>query len=69
MRIKLNKTNIDKISLPSKVTFYRDDELTGFGIKANPTKLVYIVETKLHGKVIRKNIGLVGVLSPDEDFC
>lgn len=66
MRIKLNKTNIDKISLPSKVTFYRDDELTGFGIKANPTKLVYIVETKLHGKVIRKNIGLVGVLSPDE---
>lgn len=66
MKIKITKSNLDKISLSDKVVFYRDADLTGFGIRANPTKLVYIVEAKVNGRTIRKNIAEVGKLTPDE---
>lgn len=66
MKIKIIKSNVDKIPLPDKAVFYRDTDLTGFGIRANPTKLVYIVEAKVNGRTIRKNIAEVGKLTPDE---
>lgn len=66
MKVKITKSNVDKIPLSGKVVFYRDTDLIGFGIKANPTKLVYIVEAKVNGRAIRKNIAEVGKLTPDE---
>ena len=66
MKVKITKSNVDKIPLSDKVVFYRDTDLIGFGIKANPTKLVYIVEAKVNGRAIRKNIAEVGKLTPDE---
>ncbi len=66
MHIKIMKSTVEKIAFPEKATFYRDTDLTGFGIKANPTRLVYIVEAKVNGRVVRKNIAPVGTLTPDE---
>lgn len=66
MHIKITKSFVDKIPFPEKTIFYRDTELTGFAIRANPTKLVYIVESKVNGRVIRKNIAPVTKLTPEE---
>lgn len=66
MHIKITKSVVDKIPFPEKTAFYRDTELTGFAIRANPTKLVYIVESKVNGRVVRKNIAPVTKLTPDE---
>ena len=66
MHVKITKSVIDKIPFPEKTIFYRDTELTGFAIRANPTKLVYIVESKVNGRVIRKNIAPVTKLTPEE---
>ena len=66
MHVKLTKSYIEKIPFPEKVIFYRDTELTGFAVKANPTKLVYIVEAKVNGRVVRKNIAAVTKLTPEE---
>lgn len=66
MHIKITKSALDNIPFPEKVTFYRDTELTGFAVKANPTKLVYIVESKVNGRVVRKNIAPITKLTPDE---
>lgn len=68
MKIKINKSNMGKITVESggKARFYYDTELVGFGIKANPTKLVYFVESRVNGKTVRRNIAIVGTLTPDE---
>ena len=55
-RQKITKSFVDKIPFSDKVSFYRDSELVGFGVKATSTKLVYIVETKVKGRTVRKNV-------------
>lgn len=67
MKLKLNKSNVDKIKYSKeKPVFYYDTDLIGFGIKASATRIVYFAEDQINGKTIRKNIALVGTLSPDE---
>ncbi len=67
MKLKLNKSNIDKIKYSKeKPVFYYDVDLIGFGIKASATRIVYFVEDQINGRTIRKNIAPVGTLTPDE---
>jgi len=68
MKIKINKNNMSKItaSADRKAIFYYDTELTGFGIKASPTKRAYFVETRIKGKTTRKSFATVGTLTPEE---
>lgn len=67
MKLKLNKSNVDKIKYSKeKPVFYYDTDLIGFGIKASATRIVYFAEDQINGKTIRKNIALLGTLSPDE---
>lgn len=66
MYIKINQTNIKKITYSNNDIFYRDTVLTGFGIRAQKTKIVYFVEAKVHGKLIRKIIADVHKLSAEQ---
>ena len=67
MKLKLNKSNIDKIKYSKeKPVFYYDTDLIGFGIKASATRIVYFVEDQINGRTVRKNIAQVGTLTPDE---
>lgn len=60
--MKLTKTAIDKISPPEKdPTFYRDDEIRGFGVKVFPSGLkTFFLEKRVSGKSKRISIGRYG---------
>jgi integrase len=72
---KFNKTEIAKIKLPAKdepkaQVFYWERQLKGFGIKATPTGLVYVVQkdqrtTEGTWKTVRVKIGKVNELPVD----
>lgn len=65
MKLKITKANIDKIKhMPEGI--YRDSELIGFAVRVRATKQTYIVDKKLNNKVIRKVIGNVGALTPEQ---
>ena len=67
MKIKITKTAVDKITTAKdKPIFYYDTDLIGFGIKASTKRIVYFAEDQIKGKTIRKNIGLVGTLTPEQ---
>lgn len=70
--LKLNNRNINALEPPSPTSdgkptqaFYRDTELTGFGLKVTSagTK-VYIVETRIQGRSKRMALGRHGALTP-----
>jgi integrase len=65
MKIKITKANIEKIKqLPNGI--YRDSELIGFAVRVMNTKQTYIIDKKFNNRVVRKVIGNVGTLTPDE---
>ncbi len=65
MKLKITKANIDKIKrMPEGI--YRDSDLIGFAVRVRTTKQTYIVDKKLNNKVIRKVIGNVGALTPEQ---
>lgn len=65
MKLKITKANIDKIKrMPEGI--YRDSDLIGFAIRVRATKQTYIVDKKLNNRVIRKTIGNVGALTPEQ---
>lgn len=72
--IKLSKKTIDAIEPPlqtptgaSTQTFYRDTDLTGFGLKVTSagTK-TYIVESRINGRSKRLTLGKHGALTPEQ---
>jgi len=64
-KIKITKANIAKIkTFPAGI--YRDTELTGFAVRVTATKQTYIIDKRHSGQLIRKVIGDVGVLTPEE---
>ena|SRR5690606_3302329 len=72
--IKLTKKTIDNLVSPKPTSegkatqaFYRDTELTGFGLKLTSagTK-IYIVEARVQGKPKRITIGKHGALTPEQ---
>jgi integrase len=72
--IKISKRTIDGIIPPpaganNKATqeFYRDTELTGFGLKVtNKGTKTYIVEARVQGKAKRITLGKHGPLTPEQ---
>lgn len=67
--IKINKENVLKLTkkLPEAgQVFYWDDELTGFGVKATPSGLVYLVQDRVNGKTCRNLIGNHGAFNPEQ---
>ena len=73
-RIKISKRTVDGIIPPpaganDKATqeFYRDTELTGFGLKVtNKGTKTYIVEARVQGKAKRITLGKHGPLTPEQ---
>ena len=65
MKIKITKANIEKIK-KFPIGIYRDSELIGFAVRVTATKQTYIIDKKLNNKVVRKVIGNIGALTPDE---
>lgn len=64
-KIKITKANIGKIKT-FKEGIYRDTDLTGFAVRVTSTKQTYIIDKKKSNKLIRKVIGDVGILTPEE---
>ena len=72
--IKISKRTVDSIIPPpaganNKATqeFYRDTELTGFGLKVtNKGTKTYIVEARVQGKAKRITLGKHGPLTPEQ---
>jgi len=56
-----------KIVPPTKgqVDFYRDDELTGFGLRVRESSMTYFVEKRVNGKNRRVTIGKHPLWTPD----
>ncbi|MGB1428850.1 MAG: Arm DNA-binding domain-containing protein, partial [Cycloclasticus sp.] len=72
--LKLSKKVVDSINPPAlkedgkpSQEFYRDTELTGFGLKVTNTgNKTYIVETRINGKPKRMTLGKHGHLTAEQ---
>lgn len=51
---------------PGKTLFYRDSELTGFGLKVTRTKMTFFAEGRVNGCSRRVTLGSAKLLSADE---
>ena len=60
--MKLTKSTVEKLPLPESVaTFYRDDEIRGFGVKVFPSGVkTFFLEKRVAGKGKRITIGRFG---------
>jgi integrase len=66
--VRINKQKVLELlqNLPDKgQVFYWDDKLIGFGVKATPSGLSYIVQDRVNGKTCRAIIGKHGPFTPD----
>lgn len=62
--MKLNKSNVDNISLTEKgQKIYRDSELIGFAVRATTKSKTYIVERRAQGELYRVVIGKTNEIS------
>jgi integrase len=66
--MKLTKTAVDKLPIPeAKPTFYRDDEIRGFGVKVFASGVkTFFLEKRIHGKVRRMTLGRHGELTAEQ---
>ena len=65
---KLTKNFIEtKIQPPAKgkIDYYRDAELTGFGLRVRETSMVFFVEKRVNGVNRRVTLGKYPLLSPE----
>jgi integrase len=59
--------NVKRIELPEGApVFYWDDKDRGFGVKANPSGLTFIAESRVDSKTRRVKIGNFPTMTPDE---
>lgn len=65
--MKLNKSNVDSIPYTEKgQKFYRDDDLTGFAVRATTKSKAYIAERRYKSELFRIVLGETNLLSPAE---
>lgn len=65
--IRLTKRNIDAIPLPQTgQVLYRDDELTGFGLRVGSRSKVFFVEGQVARRTVRATIGRYGPFTPEQ---
>lgn len=64
--MKITKSHIDKLQYNGKDAFYWDSDLKGFGVKVTKNKKTFIVQARVNGRSIRKNIANVGVFTPEQ---
>ncbi|CAI8749537.1 tyrosine-type recombinase/integrase [Methylocaldum szegediense] len=66
--MKLTKSVIDRLPIPeTDPTFYRDDEIRGFGMKVFPSGVKsFFLEKRINRRVKRITIGRYGELTPDQ---
>ncbi|MBR3676300.1 MAG: tyrosine-type recombinase/integrase [Alphaproteobacteria bacterium] len=64
--MRIIKSEVDKIKFSDKDVFYWDDDLKGFGIKSTAKSKTYIIQGRVNNKSVRRKIGNVGTLTPDE---
>ncbi|MEY2341649.1 tyrosine-type recombinase/integrase [Acidithiobacillus sp. IBUN Pt1247-S3] len=65
---RLTKRAVDAVPFQPKgkpPAFYRDGELTGFGLKVTSERKIFIVERRVNGKPKRITIGAYGPWTPD----
>lgn len=68
-RIKLNKSEVDKVPFTEQVgtqVFYYDTELKGFGLRVSNKTKTFIAETKVQGKTVRVSLGKYGVVTAED---
>lgn len=67
-KIRINKENIVPLlsQLPKQgQVFYWDDKMEGFGVKAMPSGLAFVVQDRVNGKTCRAVIGKYPAETPD----
>jgi integrase len=66
--MKLTKSTIDRLPIPTdKPTFYRDDEIRGFGVKVFPSGVKSLfLEKRINRRVKRITIGRYGEITPEQ---
>ena len=66
--MKLTKSVVDKLSVPeNSPTFYRDDEIRGFGVKVFTSGVkTFFLEKKINGRSRRMSIGRYGELTVEQ---
>lgn len=65
--MKLTKRTVDSLSIPEEgQAFVWDDELTGFGLRLNPSGKTYVVQARVKGTLRRVSIGRHGVITAEK---
>ena len=57
---------IDGLNYSNSDEFYWDSDIKGFAVKITKTKKTFVVQSRVNGRTIRKNIGSCSVFTPDE---
>jgi integrase len=61
MRVKITKRTVDSVQPGDRDQFLWDTDVTGFGVKVTPAgKRVYMLQTRVHGRLRRLTIGKHG---------
>jgi integrase len=67
MGIRLTKSIVDNIPFSaSGQTYYRDDDLKGFGLRVGSASKVYFAEGKINNRTVRVTIGKHGVFTSEQ---
>ena len=67
MGFRLTKSTVDSFPFPeSGQTFYRDDDLKGFGLRVGCASKVYFAEGKINNRTVRVTLGKHGVFTSEQ---
>ncbi len=65
--LQLTKSNIERLPFTTAgQAFYRDTDLTGFGLRVGTKTKVYIAEGQVDGRTVRVTLGKASILGADQ---
>jgi hypothetical protein len=65
--LQLTKSNIERLPFTTAgQAFYRDTDLTGFGLRVGTKSKVYIAEGQVDGRTVRVTLGKASILGADQ---